>query len=230
MTQLDLDNHPLSPLWDLVETDAERTLLKSTLVRLDLSRGDKIINEGDPIDYLHYLHSGKVKLYRDGIGQREHIVRMAGVGTFFGMRPFFSGHNAPSSASACGEAVVIRIPVSTIRSLLETNTAISRYFLNALAVELDIQEARMMSLMQKHLRGRLAETLLMLGEHYGYETDGETLAINLSRSDLASLSNMTTSNASRTLSLFASERIIALDKRRIRIINHDMLKHVSRLG
>jgi CRP-like cAMP-binding protein len=62
------------------------------------------------------------------------------------------------------------------------------------------------------------------------EEDGATLSIYLSREDLANLSNMTTSNAIRTLSSFASEKIIAIDGKKIKIIELDKLKKISKIG
>ena len=62
------------------------------------------------------------------------------------------------------------------------------------------------------------------------EQDGSTLSIYLSREDLANLSNMTTSNAIRTLSAFASERIIGIDGRKIQIINEPQLRTISDIG
>ncbi len=52
----------------------------------------------------------------------------------------------------------------------------------------------------------------------------------MAREDLASLSNMTTSNAIRTLSTFVTEKIIVVDGRRIKIINEPMLRKISKLG
>jgi len=66
--------------------------------------------------------------------------------------------------------------------------------------------------------------------HYGLDEDGATINIYLSREDLANLSNMTTSNAIRTLSMFVSEKVITLDGRRIKIIDEDKLERISRLG
>ena len=83
---------------------------------------------------------------------------------------------------------------------------------------------------QKHIRGRLAESLLFLKDSYGLEEDGATLSIYLAREDLANLSNMTTSNAIRTLSTFVAERIIALDGRKIKLIDEDRLKKISKMG
>ena len=50
------------------------------------------------------------------------------------------------------------------------------------------------------------------------------------REDLANMSNMTTSNAIRTLSQFAQENLLAIDGRRIQILNVKALEKISRLG
>jgi hypothetical protein len=44
------------------------------------------------------------------------------------------------------------------------------------------------------------------------------------------LSNMTTSNAIRTLSTFASERVIAIDGRKIKVLDTSRLERISKLG
>ena len=41
---------------------------------------------------------------------------------------------------------------------------------------------------------------------------------------------MTTSNAIRTLSSFVSEHVLAMDGRRLKIIDEDKLRKISRLG
>jgi CRP-like cAMP-binding protein len=107
---------------------------------------------------------------------------------------------------------------------------INKYFIYMLSRELGISDDRTVNLTQKHIRGRLAEALLFLKDSYGIEEDGYTLSIYLSREDMASLSNMTTSNAIRTLSAFANEKIIAIDGRKIKIINDEELRRISNIG
>lgn len=104
------------------------------------------------------------------------------------------------------------------------------FFIRHLAKLLGTADERTVSLTQKHIRGRLAETLLFLKDSYGVEEDGYTLSIYLSREDIASMSNMTTSNAIRTLSSFAVENMIAIDGRKIRIMQDEELRKVSKLG
>src|SRR5664280_3100973 len=89
---------------------------------------------------------------------------------------------------------------------------------------------RTVSLTQKHVRGRIAESLLILRETYGLEADGKSIRVSMSREDLANLSNMTTSNAIRTLSNMSSEGIIEITGRRISILNSSRLEDISEMG
>ncbi len=52
----------------------------------------------------------------------------------------------------------------------------------------------------------------------------------MSREDLANLSNMTTSNAIRTLTAFMTEKLIIVDGRKIKIINEPQLRKISKFG
>ena len=54
--------------------------------------------------------------------------------------------------------------------------------------------------------------------------------IKLSREDVANLSNMTTSNAIRTLSAFASEGLLEINGRKIRILDEERLRRISNIG
>jgi CRP-like cAMP-binding protein len=99
-----------------------------------------------------------------------------------------------------------------------------------MATELGFSNLRTVNLTQKHIRGRLAESLLFLYDTYGTEDDRTTIRVYLSREDIANLSNMTTSNAIRTLSIFASENVISIDGRRIKILNLEQLRKISELG
>jgi CRP-like cAMP-binding protein len=88
----------------------------------------------------------------------------------------------------------------------------------------------MVDLAHKHIRARLADALLFVNDIYGTLADKETLNVPLKRSDLASISNMTTANAIRILSSFAKENIIEINQRDIKIKKLNALKHISVLG
>ena len=114
--------------------------------------------------------------------------------------------------------------------MIDHNMQLAWFFIHELSHNLGGSDTRIVNLTQKHIRGRLAEALIVLRENYGYEDDNATMKIYMSREDLANLSNMTTSNAIRTLSAFVNEKIIIVDGRRIKIINEPFLRKISKFG
>ena len=136
----------------------------------------------------------------------------------------------PKLTYKAGAIITTLCVAACIWYLVSENNDLAWFFIKQLSVDLGIADERTVNLTQKHIRGRLAESILFLKESYGLEEDGCTLSIYLSREDLANLSNMTTSNAIRTLSNFAAEKIIAIDGRKIKIIAEDKLEKISRIG
>ena len=180
--------------------------------------------------HLMCLLTGKVKIYKDGVGGRSQIIRVIKNKEYFAYRAYFAEENFVTAAAAFEPCTICLIPMPTIVKLIQENTDLAMFFIRQLSKDLGISDERTVSLTQKHIRGRLAESLLFLKDTYGLEEDGRTLSIYLSREDLANLSNMTTSNAIRTLSNFASEKLIAIDGRKIKLIDEEHLKKISKIG
>ena len=120
--------------------------------------------------------------------------------------------------------------MSVVAELIQNNIKLAWFFIHELSRNLGGSDTKIVNLTQKHIRGRLAEALIVLRDHYGFEDDNMTLKIYMAREDLANLSNMTTSNAIRTLSGFVSERLITVDGRRICILNEPQLRKISKFG
>lgn len=211
-------------------TDEQRDELQKNLSIQRFKKNEDIYKEGDVPQYLLCLISGKVKVYKDGVGGRTQIIRVIRPVEFFGYRAYFANQNYVTAAATFESTVICKFPMDILYKWMETNIKLSMFFVKQLSIDLGISDQRTVSLTQKHIRGRLAEALLFLVDSYGLEEDGATLSIYLSREDLASLSNMTTSNAIRTLSAFAAEKLIAIDGRKIKIIDNEKLKKISKIG
>lgn len=176
------------------------------------------------------LLEGKVKIFKEGAGGRDQIIRLSRPGGFIGYRALFADQNYHASAVAIENSVTCSIEKNALFNIMKRDPNLTFAFLKSVATELGFSNMRTVSLTQKHIRGRLAESLLFLIDTYGYYEDGTTIKALLSRDDIASLSNMTTSNAIRTLSTFASEKVIALEGRRIKILDLKMLQKISNIG
>jgi CRP/FNR family transcriptional regulator, polysaccharide utilization system transcription regulator len=217
-----------SIFFSLPEED-KQFLILHTLCK-EYGKNELVFSEDTKPKALICLSSGKVKIFKEGVGGREQIVRLAKPGGFIGYRALFAGQNYHASAMTLENSTVCYIDKKALFEVMNKDTQLTFGILRSLATELGFSNMRTVSLTQKHIRGRLAESLLFLIDTYGFDDDGSTIKAYLSREDVANLSNMTTSNAIRTLSTFASERVIGLEGRKIKIMCIDKLKRISELG
>jgi CRP-like cAMP-binding protein len=208
----------------------EKELMRKSFTCSYYRKGEIIYRDGDTPRALVCLIKGKVKIFKEGVGGRDQIVRMAKPIGFIGYRALLADENHIASAEAIEDCVVGEIEKSCMIKILQSNALLCYHILKSVATELGLSNSRTVTLTQKHIRGRLAESLVFLRDTYGLEDDAETIKVYLSREDLANLSNMTTSNAIRTLSAFADEGVLELDGRRIKIIDAYKLERISNLG
>ena len=224
----DIVDNPKSIFFVL--TPAEKEEMQMHISLSHYRKNEFIFKEGDKPTGLVMLVDGKVKIYKEGVGGREQIIRMAKPLGMIGFRALFANENHISSAVTIEESLVCNVSNEFVLNRALKNNEFSHKVIGKLARELGFSNCRTVTLTQKHIRGRLAESLLLLKDKYGVESDGVTLKVFLSREDIANLSNMTTSNAIRTLSTFASERMIAIDGRKIKILDPNRLDRVNKLG
>lgn len=219
----------LSDIWRMLNV-TERDQLRNNARIVHFKKNELIYLEEESARDLMILFKGKVKIFKSGVGGRSQIIRIIKPIQYFGYRAYFARESYVTAASAFEACTVCMIPMELIEQFLRSNGELALHFIQMLSVDLGIADQRVVNLTQKHVRGRLAESLLFLKETYGMEEDGATINIYLAREDLANLSNMTTSNAIRTLSNFVNERIISIDGRKIKIIDEERLHKISRIG
>jgi len=219
----------MADIWSLLDNNEKRRIAENFTI-YHFKKNQIIYAEGDEPEFLWCLLTGKAKLYKDGVGGREQILRLIRPVQYFGYRAYFAHEPYVSSTAAIEQSVLGALPMTLVEELVHHNIELAWFFIHELSRNLGGSDTRLVNLTQKHIRGRLAEALMVLKENYGYEDDGATLRIYMSREDLANLSNMTTSNAIRTLTGFVNEHIIIVDGRRIKIIDEPMLIKISKFG
>lgn len=219
----------LSELWNVLLPEQRRIVSQSFTIHR-YKKSQIIYAEGEEPEFLWCLLKGKVKTFKSGIGERVQIIRLYRPVQYFGYRAYFAKEKYNSSAAAFEASTVGSIPMTLVEELINQNRKLAWFFIHELSHNLGGSDTKIVNLTQKHIRGRLAEALIVLKEHYGFEDDNMTLRIYMAREDLANLSNMTTSNAIRTLSGFVAEKLITVDGRRIRLLNEPMLRKISKFG
>ncbi|MCH5232390.1 MAG: Crp/Fnr family transcriptional regulator [Muribaculaceae bacterium] len=219
----------LSDIWKVLKPEEKRIITDNFTIQ-HYKKGQIIYAELEEPENLWILLKGKVKMYKNGIGDREQILRLYRPVQYFGYRAYFAGENYVSSCAALEASVLGYVPMDIVEKIIRNNNGLAMFFIHELSRNLGGSDTKIVNLTQKHIRGRLADALLMLEDNYGLEDDDATLKIYMSREDLANLSNMTTSNAIRTLTSFVAEKLILVDGRRIKILNEPQLRKISKFG
>ncbi|MBO5054109.1 MAG: Crp/Fnr family transcriptional regulator [Muribaculaceae bacterium] len=222
-------NDDMADIWSVLDGDERRLVIDNFNIQ-HFKKNQIIYAQGDDAEHLWCLLKGKVKIFKDGVGGRQQIIRLMRPVQYFGYRAAFAEEPHMSSACAFEASTMGALPMSLVKEMINNNMKLAWFFISELSHNLGGSDTRIVNLTQKHIRGRLAEALIALLANYGYEDDNMTINIFMSREDLANLSNMTTSNAIRTLSAFVNEKIILVDGRRIKIINEQALKKISKFG
>ncbi len=222
-------NTDMADIWNVLSPEEKRRVADNLQIHT-FKKNQMIYAEGDEPEYLWCLLKGKVKKTKEGNGGRVQILRLIRPVQYFGYRAYFAREPYVSSASAFEPSTLGALPLDLVEELIHGNINLAWFFIRDLSRNLGGSDTRIVNLTQKHIRGRLADALIVLLENYGYEEDGSTLRIYMAREDLANLSNMTTSNAIRTLSSFVNDKILLVDGRRIRILNESQLRKISKFG
>lgn len=182
-------------------------------------KGQVIFSESSRPLGLFCVNSGKVKLTMLGEEGKGQIIHLAKDGDIMGYRALLSGDTYSCSATAIEDANVCFVPKSVFFSMVEKNTSISMQLMKLLSSELKTAEKSITDLAQKPVRERLAEALLFLKETYGFEQDGATINVTLSREEISNIVGTATESAIRLLSEFKSDKMIELTGKKIKILD-----------
>ncbi len=169
-------------------------------------KGQSIFSEGDAVTGIYFLYQGKVKVHTKWGNGKQLIVRFAKEGDIIGYRGIGNEKVYPVSATTLEEVNVCFISTAFFETTLQVNHFLTYQFMQFYANELQEAEKRMGNLVHMDVKGRVAETLLMLRKLFG-ETDG-FINISLTKQDLASYAGTTYETFSRMIAELEKEKIV----------------------
>ena len=215
-----------SPTFREAFTPEQRARLLAAQREFILPKDEIIYRQGDIPYELYYVLEGTVRFYRQGRAERMQTLRFIGAGEIFGYRAALADECYVATAVTHSSTTLFSYPLTLVRQLLNESPRLMHLIVQQLARELGSADSRLVTLTQGMLRERMAETLLFLRSTYG-NNKSHTIDLALTRRELAELSNMSTSNAIRTLKYFEQEGAIAFASRTLRILDEDKLYALS---
>lgn len=199
---------------------------KQSLKNFTFQKGELIFDDGEVSKGVYFILKGTVKLSKSGVYGKDQILRFIKEGDLIGYRSLLCGENFQAKAEAITEVESYFIPASIFLYLLERDPKICYAMLQKVAYELGESSNTITFLAQKTVRERLAETLLILEARLGTDPEG-FIKIALTREEIANIMGTATESAIRLISEFKSDKLITVEGRNIRILDHEKLKKLG---
>jgi CRP-like cAMP-binding protein len=187
-----------------------------------VKKGELIFKEGYPVTGIFFVNSGYVKVHKRWDADKELIVRFAKEGAILGHRGMGKKPIYPVSATALANGVVGYIDMEFFEATLKVNADFTYKLLQFFADELRESERKMRNLAHMSVKGRVAESLIILKEQFGV-TDEGNINIELSRQDLASFAGATYETVFRVINELVNDKMLVLTGKSISIANYEML-------
>ncbi len=187
-----------------------------------VKKGELIFKEGYPVTGIFFVNSGYVKVHKRWDADKELIVRFAKEGAILGHRGMGKKPVYPVSATALQNGVVGYVDMEFFEATLKVNAEFTYKLLQFFADELRESERKMRNLAHMSVKGRVAESLIILREQFG-ETEDGFINIDLSRQDLASFAGATYETVFRVINELVNDKLLMLSGKRIKVANYDLL-------
>ena len=191
-----------------------------------IKKGETIFEEGENVNGIYCIKDGICKLTKLSPNGKDQIVKLVKKGELLGQRSMISEEPVNLSAVALEEMQVCFIPKSDIMGYFDKNNQFSMNVMRTICSDLKDADDHMVSMAQKTVKERLAETLLYLEETFGKSSDG-SLNVQLSREELSGMIGTATESCIRLLSDFKKLGLIELNGKKIVLKDSSKLKRIS---
>jgi len=193
---------------------------------IDFKKGDVLFSEGNVINGVYCIKEGVCKLSRLSANGKEQIVRFIKGGDMLGYRSVLSEEPVTLTVTALKDMKACYIPKKEIFDAMKANPKFSMDMMKTVCHDLKDANAAITNMAQKSVRERLADTLVFLSETFGVDEDGY-LDITLTREEFSSVIGTATESAIRLLSGFKKDGLIALDGKKVKLIDEAELIKIS---
>ena len=191
--------------------------------RRRLKEGQALYREGEGFHYLYAVRSGTFKSAITLADGREQVTGFQMAGELMGLDAVASGKHA-SNAIALEDAEICSIPFLHLLDAAAVHRGLQQVLSRLMSREIVREHGLMALLGMMNAEERVSAFLLNISQRLkarGYSP--REFHLRMSRADIGSYLGMKLETVSRTLSAFQLKGLLEVDKKHVRIVDHDGL-------
>ncbi len=201
-------------------------LVGTEFSRRRLREGQALYREGDVFKFIYAVRSGTFKSTLMLLDGREQVTGFQMAGELLGLDGVASGVQA-SSAVALEDAEVCSIPYARLVEIASANVAMQLVLARLMSAEI-VREHKLMAMLgTMSADERVASFLLDISRRLqarGYSP--KEFHLRMTRADIGSYLGVKLETVSRSLSAFASQGLLVVDKKHLRIVDYEGLQRM----
>ncbi len=201
----------------------------AALVRaVTFKTGEIIFRKGDQNPSLYVIERGRVKISTGSAEGREVVLNLLGPPSVFGEVALFDGGERTADAIAAEPVTVLELLRRDLLPFLESRPDRMLRMLGAMTARLRWISERHEDAVFLELPARLAKRLLLLGEHFGFDTArGRRLTVSLPQRELASYMGVSRETVNRLLQDWMAKGLIEIDRGVLILKDQTALRRVA---
>jgi CRP/FNR family transcriptional regulator, cyclic AMP receptor protein len=212
--------HSLIASWGTTELQE----LVERAVACPMKKGDVVMHQGDPGDFLVILLDGTLRVSMVASNGREIILDYLEPGSVIGEIAILDGGERTASVTALGEGQYLKLGARAFRETLERHPRVAWGLLKEMARRLRNANNIIESDRAYASGPRLARTLQRLMQT---GSDNVGLRLDLSQSELGAFAGISRENINRQLGAWADAGIVSLEQGRVKILDRDVLDEIA---
>jgi CRP/FNR family transcriptional regulator len=217
----------LIPLFQGLNESA-RAALSGIVRQKNFLKGQSIFEEGEPGHGFFVVAGGRVKIFKLSAEGKEQILHIFGAGEPFGEVPVFTGRHFPANAEALEDTNTLYFPRKDFINLISSHPDVALNMMAVLSKRLHTFTDLIENLSLKEVPGRLAAFLLFQCK---LDDKPDTVRLDISRSQLASILGTIPETLSRIMTRMAQSGLIEVQgKREIVIVDREALQELAGPG
>jgi CRP/FNR family transcriptional regulator, cyclic AMP receptor protein len=201
---------------------SELEFIKFYIIKKTLDKGEILLVEGEWSDYLYFVISGMVKVYKTASNGKEQILRIACAGDSVNDVSTFDHRPSVASMIAINEVTLYAVSRNDLAIIIRKSSQLCMNIIQSLASRVRHDSNLVEELSSYQAVTRLAK--LLTGKHAGEET---SVGLYLNQQDIAGMIGASREVVNRSLRTMEKRGAIKLKPHRVVVINKNLLSEFA---
>jgi CRP/FNR family transcriptional regulator len=185
--------------------------LESIIIKKNFVKDQIVLLEEDTSNYMYIVYAGKVRVVKQSIEGREHILTIHKKNDFFGEMSLLDGKTSPATVIAHEDAVIGLLSKYDFEQHVLGHEIIRKKIIELLCTNLRESWAMIKILSFDNAEQRILAALDRMQEVYGLSDDrGVIVNVTLTHQQIANYASVTRETVTRVLTRFKNDAIIQI--------------------